>query len=89
MWCRVSAVVGTWPDVTYRSELAFLLRGPVLMQESPMDVLPREIYAIVRNSPDRPEGEREGLPRDDDIWAAAASGLAFGHALAVARIASN
>jgi hypothetical protein len=75
MWLEVTAAVGAWPGVVYRGELRnrpLYIGG--LAVGCPVEFRPGEIYDVVHDSPDRPEGERESPPgrgrphQGDQLW---------------------
>jgi hypothetical protein len=59
MFCQVTAVIGTWPEVSYRGELRnmpFYVRG--LAPGAPVEFEPGHVYQVIHDSPGRPEEER-------------------------------
>jgi hypothetical protein len=65
MWALVTAVDGTWPAATYRGELCNrpVYSDPaVLRLGQPVEFRAGHIYAVVGDSPQRPEAERETPP---------------------------
>jgi hypothetical protein len=65
MFLEVTAVEGEWPDAVYRGELCntpFLIDPATLRVGQPVEFRAGHIYQVVRDSSDRPEGERETPP---------------------------
>ena len=65
MWLEVTAVEGDWPNATYRGELCntpFYCDPATVRPGLPVEFRAGHIYSVVRDSADRPAGERETPP---------------------------
>jgi hypothetical protein len=65
MFLEVTAIEGDWPNAVYRGELCntpFYIDPATLRVGQSVEFSARHIYEVVRDSPDRPEGERETPP---------------------------
>jgi hypothetical protein len=65
MWFEVTSVTGGWPDLVYRGELCnrpLCISPANLHPGQPVAFRGGHIYSVVRDSPARPEDEREASP---------------------------
>jgi hypothetical protein len=65
MFLEVTAVEGSWPDAVYRGELCntpAFIDPTALRVGQPVEFRAGHIYEVIRDSPERPEGEREIPP---------------------------
>jgi hypothetical protein len=66
MWLQVTAVEGDWPGALYRGRLCnrpLYLDPATIRPGQPVEFRAGHIYAVVRDSSDRPDGERETPPK--------------------------
>jgi hypothetical protein len=61
-WFEVTSVSGSWPQAVYRSELRNRPCCVGMSVGAPVEFGPGHIYQVVRDSPARPESERESPP---------------------------
>jgi hypothetical protein len=65
MFLEVTAVNGSWPDAVYRGKLCntpFLISPARLRRGQPVEFRAGHVYQVVRDSPSRPDEEREQAP---------------------------
>jgi hypothetical protein len=65
MFVEVTKVKGRWPDAVYRGELCnrpAFINPAVLRLGQPVEFRAEHIYAVVHDSPARPQGESEAPP---------------------------